>query len=134
MWAFYKVKKDRYAAEGYDITDKKKKALDLEKTILEFETLFNNTSIGIAELKEGRTIKKVNRRACEYLGYSEEELTGKSVEIIHLSNKKYEEFGKKYYSTLVDGRVIETEYQLKAKDGRILWCSLYGKGCKSSSS
>ncbi|MCP5515444.1 MAG: diguanylate cyclase [Spirochaetales bacterium] len=127
MWAFYKVKKDRYAAEGYDITDKKNKSLDLEKTILEFETLFNNTSIGIAELKEGRTIKKVNKRACEYFGYGEEELTGKSVEIIHLSNKKYEEFGKKYYSTLADGRVIETEYQLKAKDGRILWCSLYGK-------
>ncbi len=127
LWSTIKVEDGVIIATGYDLTDRKAEAAEQQKQILEFETLFNNTSIGIAEFRDNRIIKRINRRGCEILGYREGELLGQSSEVVYLSPESYKEFEKKYHNLLIDGNTINIEQQLKRKDGTTIWCSMYGK-------
>ncbi len=126
-WASFLIGNDLYAGFGYDITEQKSLEKEREELLAEFETIFNNSSIGIGFLKEGRYFHRINKRGCEILGYSESDLIGKSVEIVHISESAFREFGEKYYERLVSGNVIQAEVQMKRKSGEIIWCSVYGK-------
>lgn len=110
-----------------DITGQKRLEEKLKHTANEFETIFDNTSMAIVYLKGKRIIHRTNKQFTKLFGYAQDEIHERSVEAIHLSHELFVEFGEKYYPPLRDGVVVQAEYQLKAKSGKMIWGSLYGK-------
>lgn len=111
----------------WDITEQKRNTFEQKELLSEFEAIFNNSAIGIAYLKEDRTVYRINQRAREIFGYTEKELIGKSAKDIHISTDKFNQFADKYFSRLRDGETIKTEYEFRNKIGGRIWCSLWGK-------
>lgn len=110
-----------------DITEQKRLEEKLKHTANEFETIFDNTSMAIVYLKGNRIIDRINKQFTKLFGYEQDEILGRSVKAIHLSNELFVGFGDKFYPPLMDGDVVQAEYQLKAKSGELIWGNLYGK-------
>ena len=106
---------------------------DLEAVAYEFESLFNASQVGMMVLKGGRILHKGNQRLADILGYNgPDEMKGLSVRPFHLSEARFNEFGRKYYNRLNMGELLQVEYELRKKDGSPVWCSLSGKALDSS--
>ncbi len=97
------------------------------KTLSEFETIFNNSSVGIFYIKEDRIIHRPNKRFAEMLGYTVNELTGQSTRMLYADAESYEYAGRVYKSIGGLNNFVHREFQLCRKDREMLWCSLYGK-------
>lgn len=101
---------------------------ELKTAAFEFESLFNSSQVGMMVLRGGRYLAKGNQRLADILGYAApEEMQGLSMRALHLNETRFNEFGQKYYYCLTEGEVLQVEYQLKRKDGSLIWCSLSGK-------
>lgn len=99
----------------------------------EFESIFSNIVTGIIFLKGSRLIARCNKKFAEMLGYdSVDELIGKSVRNIHTSEENYRTFGRTNYSNMVSGKIVQTEFNLKKKDGTSLLCRLSGRALDQS--
>lgn len=111
-----------------DIRVRKAVEADLRRTSQELEAIFSNSRIGIILLKNGRSIAQCNQRAAEIFGYdSVSEMQGITTRNLHLSLEDFEDFGRLYYDNLVQGELLQIEYQLKKKSGEAFWCMLSGK-------
>lgn len=125
-----------YASEK--ISEKQIQDLQLERertkeVTNEFESIFSTIATGVIFVKGGRTIARCNDKFAEIFGYpSAEKLVGMSARRIHISDEAYLEFGRKYYSKLISGDVVQTEYALKARDGSHLLCKLSGRAVDQS--
>lgn len=97
------------------------------KTLSEFETIFNNSSVGIFYIKGDRSIHRTNRRFAEMLGYAPEELAGKNTRFLHADAAAYETAGKVYAVMEGNTDFVQREYQFQRKNGELFWCSVYGK-------
>ena len=111
-----------------DITERKSYEEEMLQQKMEFESIFENSYVGIMLLRGGRKFAKGNKRLADILGYgSPEEMCGISMRQIHLDEVRFEEFGQKYYSKLAESEQAQVEYQLRRKDGSPVWCTLSGK-------
>ncbi len=125
----FKMRENWYAVGTIrDITDR----LEAQETVntirAELQQIFDNTHVGLIFLNEGNQIHRCNERTSQILGYdSAKQMHGMNVAELHLSEKNYKKFLKKYESTLASGEQVQVEYQLKKKDGTVVWCSLSGK-------
>ncbi len=118
----------RMAGSHTDITERKKSEEQLAESKREFEYIFNNSHVGIMYLRGGRFFARGNQRLADILGYDDpDELVGKSMRTLHLSEERFREFGERFYSKLTGGEVFQVEYQLRRKDGTPVWCTLSGK-------
>ncbi len=109
-----------------DITELRQAIEALNASLKEQEAVFESSLVGIMVLRN-RTITKVNRRMAEMLGYSPDEIEGRSPEQLHLSYENFVEFGDEYYWRLAEKEIVKVEYPLKHKDGRTVWCLFSGK-------
>ncbi len=66
---------------------------------------------------ESRTIIDCNKSTEELFGYSKEELEGSSTRKLHVSETKFEEFGKLSEEVLLEKGVFQTEFVMQRKDG-----------------
>ncbi|SHH13571.1 EAL domain-containing protein [Massilia sp. CF038] len=98
----------------------------LRTTLLEQKAILENAAVGIM-LSGDRTIKECNIRAAEMFGYADHELIGMSSVSIFPSVLAYEEMGRDASPALARGEAYTSELQLRCKDGRLLWCRLYGR-------
>ena len=111
-----------------DITERKKYEEELNKTLSELKTIFDNSQTGIMYLRGGRKLQQGNQRLADILGYeSPDEMVGISMRRLHLTEERFVEFGERYYNTLEMGEQLHIEYQLRRKDGTPIWCALSGK-------
>jgi diguanylate cyclase (GGDEF)-like protein/PAS domain S-box-containing protein len=111
-----------------DISERRRDRLELERAHRELEIFFNNSLIGIAVLRGGRVVHKVNQRMADILKYrSPEEIEGRSVEDFHISHENFEEFGARFYDSLIQRDVIQVEYPFRAADGSKVWLSTSGR-------
>jgi PAS domain S-box-containing protein len=120
-----------YIGVKEDITERKNYEAELKQALSEFEALFNSSSVGIMHLKEGRSLYRVNHRFLEMFGYEESELLGRDTEALHLSHERFIEFGERHYDKIHQGGVVQVEQRLRRKDGRLLWCNMYGRAVNS---
>jgi|GEM_PF-2634113 len=101
---------------------------ELNELVLEMNSIFEASGIGILVLRGGRILDKCNQRAANIFGYtSPEEMAGLPMEVFHLSEHHFLDFGEHHYYPLVQGESLQIEYQLKRKDGSPVWCLLSGK-------
>ncbi|NDV22035.1 PAS domain S-box protein [Desulfovibrio sp. JC022] len=107
---------------------KRRKDLELEHSLSEFEALFENSAIGIAYMKSLRVVHRVNSRFCEVVGYQLDELQGESTKKLYLSEKIFADFWKSVKSPLEEGKIVQRELQLRHKDGSVVWGSVTGRG------
>lgn len=113
-----------YLAVGVvkDITDQKlaKEQLEIKNKELQevMDALDESSLVSIAD-KNG-IILKVNRRFCEVAKYKEEELIGKSHNIIN-SGYHSKEFWMDFWRTIQNGETWRGEIRNRAKDGSEYW-------------
>lgn len=108
-------------------TQVKDRTHKLNQMVLELETIFETSRVGMVVLDDKRRVIKANRRHAEIFGYdSPSEIVGMSSSHFHLSDEQFNKFGQ-IYLKLVEGEILQTEIQMKRKDGEIIWCSLSGK-------
>ncbi|MES2298790.1 MAG: EAL domain-containing protein [Pseudomonadota bacterium] len=98
----------------------------LRKTLLEQQAILENAAVGII-FSKARVIRECNIRAAEMLGYASHELAHRSAMTIFPSEQSYIELGANSAPLLSAGKSYSTELQLKAKDGSLVWCRLYGR-------
>ena len=111
-----------------DITDRKNAEKLLDEIRNDFESIFENSQVGIMLLKQGRILARCNKRLADIFGYaSAKEMTGLSMREVHLDEDHFVNFGERYYKGLADGEQKQIEYQLKRKNGDVIWCTLSGK-------
>lgn len=93
----------------------------------ELTAIFDNSLVAIFLLKGNRHVEKMNKRVTDVFGYTEDDLLGKGIEKLHISQESYKIFGQKYYEQLATQEMLHVEYKYKRKDGEIIWCLASGK-------
>ncbi|GAB6035930.1 hypothetical protein JCM15519_04890 [Fundidesulfovibrio butyratiphilus] len=116
-----------YIAVKEDVTERKRHEVELKQALGEFEVIFNNTAIPVVLLKGERLISRVNRRFAELFSYSERDLIGQSMNMLHHDPRIAEEFVRSYYKELRAGHVVKMEHRFRRRDGKVLWCLVSGK-------
>lgn len=110
-----------------DVSYLKATEMELRETLHELKIIFENSKVGMMFLQGGRILKRANQALTEILGYdSPAEMIGLGMRDLHLSERRFHEFGEQYYYTLETSSQACVEYQLRRKDGKSVWCSLSG--------
>lgn len=110
-----------------DISARKRAEVTLRQTQQEFQSIFENSQVGILLLRGGRSIALANQRVADILGYeSPAELMEEGLRKLHLDEEHYVLFGEHYYKPLAWGKQTQVEYQFRKKDGSAIWCIVSG--------
>ena len=91
----------------------------LKKRESKLESIFRAAPVGIGMLIK-RTFIRVNDRLCTMLGYSREELLGKSSGMFFLSDKDYKSTGEIISDRIQKDGIGTIETRMKKKDGKII--------------
>jgi PAS domain S-box-containing protein len=111
--------------------ERKRSEIILAQAKSEFESIFNNSQVGIMLLRGGHLLYRGNQRLADILGYrSPDEMVGLSMLDLHLNEENFIKFGDKYFNKLREESQIQVDYQLRRKDGNPVWCSISGKALK----
>lgn len=110
-----------------DITELRHRDEEFRVAMQEFEALFENSSIGIAYMKQERIFHRVNSRFCEILGYSQSEIIGETTQSLYLSDDHYQSFWNQTRNRLAAGKVVQKEMKFRRRDGSIIWVAVNGK-------
>ena len=108
-----------------DISDRKQVETALRQSEERLRTIFEQAAVGVAliETATGR-FQRINRRYCDIVGYSAEEMTGSTfMAITHPADLEVDLDNMK---KLVAGEVREftVEKRYRRKDGSVVWVSL----------
>lgn len=93
----------------------------------QLRAILSNASVGIIITRSGR-FELLGQHACRMLGYSEDELLGRSSRIIQQSDAAANDFGDRVQSGFRDSGVFDGEHILKRKDGSEFWAHLLARG------
>jgi PAS domain S-box-containing protein len=133
FWAAVSAKAvDRNAPERgmvgtvMDITQRKTLEDALQRTSSEREAIFNSALVGIV-FNVARRIQWVNKKCSELLGYSPQELVGKSTRVFYVSDASYQHDGQATLDNLRAHGHYTTERQLVRRGGEIFWVQLAGR-------
>ncbi|WP_162241844.1 PAS domain S-box protein [Pseudorhodoferax sp. Leaf267] len=109
-----------------DITERKALEVALQRTSSEREAIFGSVLVGIA-FNVNRHIRWVNDKFVEMMGYSREELTGRSSRMLYPDDESYTREGVLTLQHLQrDGSYI-SERQMVRKNGERIWVQLAGR-------
>ncbi|MDP4225102.1 MAG: PAS domain S-box protein [Bacteroidota bacterium] len=114
----------RLAGTVMDITEQKLTEEALLKSRKEFQSYFDSASIGLSVTTADKIWVEVNKKLCQMLGYTREELTGHSwVDCSHPDD--YEE-NNKHFLEVLEGKkdFYELDKRLIRKDGSIVYATL----------
>lgn len=100
--------------------------LDLEMKVNEFESIFNNSAMGIALLAPDGSFDRVNKRLCELLEESSEAVREHKLQdyLFDGETRQGKEIG---LSCPEPGAILQLERRLKTATGRVFFASLSGK-------
>ncbi len=93
-----------------------------------FEDVFDNCEVAMLIVDENRIMIEVNLAFCNLLGYKEDELLNKSVDLIHLSQSSSNKFGKIAFNKIIKKEKFTPtlEYKLRHKNGEAIWTRISG--------
>lgn len=104
-----------------DITDRKRAQKALLESEARFRSLFQDASVGTVVVSPTGEFMQVNRAFCEFLGYSEQELVGKTVlSVTHPDDR--ETSSKAIYQAAHAGPpLLRLEKRYLHKNGGVVW-------------
>ncbi len=100
-----------------DITEHKQTLEALQKSKEYLASVFRAVPSGVVILQE-RNFTMINDRIFEILGYSRDELLGKSTRILYFSDEAYENAGKIIYSDIAAQGYSANEFLMRHKSNR----------------
>jgi len=83
------------------------------------KSIFSATPTGIGMVFD-RVIQQANERLCEMLGYSREELLGKSARMLYPTDEEYEYVGREKYKQIRERNIGTVETRWQRKDGTVI--------------
>ncbi|MGH8806923.1 MAG: diguanylate cyclase domain-containing protein [Noviherbaspirillum sp.] len=98
----------------------------LRDTLLEYQAILDNASLGITFTRK-RTFQHCNRRFSEMFGWDSAELVGQPTSIVHPSQDYYETWIRTASPVLRCGQRIDTEVLMMRRDGSTFWARLLGR-------
>ncbi len=102
-----------------DLSRQKKTEEALRNREAELKGIFKAAPIGIGTVID-RVFQSVNDRFCEMLGYTREELIGRSARMIYASDEDYDYVGREKYDQVKKCGIGHVETRWKRKDGTVL--------------
>jgi PAS domain S-box-containing protein len=100
-------------------------------SVLELETIFSASLVGIILVREGR-IANANQRMCEMFEYNLEEIIDCDVRHLFSGRRAFRRFIRRHLHLLIDRNIEQTEYDLRKKNGTLIPCMLSGKAIDRS--
>ena len=88
----------------------------LRKSEAVLRGVFQSAPVGICIMKN-RIFQKVNDFWCMCLGYSEQDLLGKSPRMLYESDQEYERVGREFYKHLLEGSPTAIQTRQRRRDG-----------------
>lgn len=98
----------------------------LRHKLLEYQAILDSASLGIAFTRD-RAFLHCNQRFSEIFGWENAELLGRSTRLLYPSEGEFEALWRVADPLLTSGHRLDTELQLRHKDGRLMWCRLLGR-------
>jgi PAS domain S-box-containing protein len=110
-----------FAAAQRDVSERRRIEAELRRREEEFRLLFDMSAIGMAQVSPEGKYLRVNRKYCQMLGYSEEELLHLTIyDVTHPDDR--EASAVKVDSSFADGaEEYSIEKRYVRKDGSIIW-------------
>jgi PAS domain S-box-containing protein len=103
----------------FDTTDRKRADEALRESEAALKSIFRAAPTGIGMVVD-RVIVQANERLCEIVGYSHEELLGKSARILYLTDQDFEYVGRDKYAQIREHGTGTVETRLQRKDGQVI--------------
>ncbi|MDP3701854.1 MAG: EAL domain-containing protein [Hylemonella sp.] len=101
-------------------------AQDIEQTLLEYQAILENASVGILFTRD-RKVLHCNPRFSEIYGWPHGELVGQPGSVFYLSEQSYAEMGREAGPLLARGELLDVELPMRRKDGSQVYCHLRAK-------
>ena len=98
----------------------------LEQTLLEYQAILENASVGILFMRDRRVVH-CNTRFSEIYGCSPAQLVGQPGALFYLSPEDYEAMGRRAGPILSAGQLLDIELPMRRKDGSAVLCRLRAK-------
>jgi PAS domain S-box-containing protein len=109
-----------------DITDRIKTQERLAEETRLFATVLENSSVGIMYVRDRNQVWS-NHRMSDMLGYSSAEMADRNTQFIYPSQESYEAFGRTAYPALSLQGNFSSDWEMRRKDGTLVWMRLSGK-------
>ena len=103
----------------------------MEKVAQWIDQLVDSSHIGILVVDKERNNLFVNDQLCEMFGYTQEELTSTTAEILHVNHNTFLHFADIAFEAVLKGRPLGLDYQFKRKDSSLFWIHIAGDPIKS---
>ncbi len=110
-----------FVATQRDVTERRRIEKALRRSELEFRSLFELSAIGMAQVSRDYKFVRVNRKFCQMLGYSEQELLG--LTFLDVTHPEDRELSAAQASACFAGEVAESHFEKRyvRKDGEVIW-------------
>lgn len=102
----------------------------LAESARDLRLVFDNASVGIAVTRD-RHFVRCNSRLAAMLGYSPGELEGAPAHIIYPGEESYARLGRLAAEALPKGDVLDTELEMRRKDGYLCWVRLRARAVEA---
>jgi PAS domain S-box-containing protein len=102
-----------------DITEKKRKSEELVQRGAEYRSLFETSPTGAVTVVD-RKFRKVSKRFLNILGYSEEEMIGKSTRFIYSDDAEYNRVGNELNNLVKKNGFARVEAVFRRKTGELI--------------
>ena len=102
----------------FDVTERRRTENALRLRQAKIESIFRCSPLGMGEVSE-RKLTLVNERMCEIMGYSADELVGKSTRTLYTSDEEFARAGSEMYRQVQEKGIGQVETQLLRKDGSL---------------
>jgi len=107
------------AAMFLDITERKRTAEALRQSEAKLRSVFRAAPAGIGIVSD-RILTLVNERLCRMLGYTADELIGKSARVLYESDDEFARVGREKYADIAEFGIGTLETRFVCKTGRVL--------------
>jgi len=109
-----------------DTADPKNMPLSMQQTLLEYQAILENASVGILLMRDRRVLH-CNPKASEIFGWPHGELVGQPGSVFYLTQEDYSQIGRIASPILSRGGLLDQEMKMRRKDGSVVYCHMRAK-------